>query len=54
VWGEWGVERESDAFAGGWYARSMEMRVEEVTQAVYERAESRVLVKSAPRQAVYL
>jgi hypothetical protein len=32
----------------------VEMRVEEVPQAVYEPAESRVLVKSAPKRAVNL
>jgi hypothetical protein len=30
------------------------MRVEEGPQAVYEPTESRLLVKSAPKQAVYL
>jgi hypothetical protein len=54
VRGEEGVYRGSDAFAGGWYARSVEMRVEEVLQAVYESAESRILVKSAPKRAIYL
>jgi hypothetical protein len=54
VRGEGGVERGSDAFAGAWYARSVEMRIEEVPQADYEPAESRFLVKSAPKGAVYL